>query len=101
MRLHENKEYFADAIEAAAHPQNEGGLGISEAINSLGGSQPAAEKARLLLAGLSCSRHSAGCGPRGLTSSAMRRDCCSIRASFDCMVLRSESASLMALAISV
>lgn len=28
MRLHENKEYFADAIEAAARPQNEGGLGI-------------------------------------------------------------------------
>ncbi|MCH5244657.1 MAG: nucleotidyl transferase AbiEii/AbiGii toxin family protein [Lentimicrobiaceae bacterium] len=28
MRLHENKEFFADAIEAASRPQNEGGLGI-------------------------------------------------------------------------
>lgn len=28
MRLHENKSLFADAIEAAARPQNEGGLGI-------------------------------------------------------------------------
>lgn len=28
MRLHENKTLFADAIEAAARPQNEGGLGI-------------------------------------------------------------------------
>ena len=28
MRLHENREYFADAIEAAARPIGEGGLGI-------------------------------------------------------------------------
>ena len=28
MRLHENREYFADAIEAAARPVSEGGLGI-------------------------------------------------------------------------
>lgn len=28
MKLHENKELFADAIEAAARPQNEDGLGI-------------------------------------------------------------------------
>lgn len=28
MRLHENKPFFADAIEAAAWPQEEGGLGI-------------------------------------------------------------------------
>jgi len=30
MRLHENKELFADAITAAARPQNEGGLGIKD-----------------------------------------------------------------------
>lgn len=28
MRLHENTQLFADAIEAAARPQQEGGLGI-------------------------------------------------------------------------
>ena len=30
MRLHENKELFADAITAAARPQSEGGLGIKD-----------------------------------------------------------------------
>ena len=28
MKLHENKQLFADAIEAASRPKNEGGLGI-------------------------------------------------------------------------
>ena len=28
MRLHENKQLFADAINAASRPKNEGGLGI-------------------------------------------------------------------------
>ena len=28
MRLHENKQLFADAINAASRPKNDGGLGI-------------------------------------------------------------------------
>lgn len=38
MRLHENQQLFADAIEAAARPVQDGGLGIKSIFAS--GNQP-------------------------------------------------------------
>lgn len=35
MRLHENKQLFADAINAASRPKNDGGLGIIMLIREL------------------------------------------------------------------